>query len=122
MERGALTRIEFTPVLEGSGGKGGFGQILIGAALIVASFYVPAGWQAFAMKMGVGMLIGGVIQMLTPQPKMNRDADGSGKKQSNYFDGPQNTTNQGNPIPLCYGRILAGSQAVSATLKIKQVA
>lgn len=128
MERGPLKKITFEIVIEGAGGNGVL-QTIVGAVLIVVGLVITAisGGSASPLgsaliSAGIGLMIGGVIQMLTPQPKVDRDeAGGSGKKTSSYFDGPANTTNQGNPVPLCYGRVLAGSQAVSANLVITQV-
>lgn len=48
-----------------------------------------------------------------------RQADNS---DSFYFDGPQNTTNQGNPVQLNYGEeILVGSQIASSSITIDQI-
>ncbi|EFK7073010.1 tail assembly protein, partial [Escherichia coli] len=48
-----------------------------------------------------------------------RQADNS---NSYYFDGPQNTENQGNPVQLIYGEeILVGSQVVSSSITIDQL-
>jgi len=129
LERGSLKRIVFEVVIEGAGGNGVL-QTVIGVALIVAGVIINAGTGGAGSPLGtamisagIGMMIGGVIQMLTPQPKIDRDesSSGGGKKASSYFDGASNTTNQGNPVPLCYGNVLAGSQAVSVNLVINQV-
>ena len=32
------------------------------------------------------------------------------------FDGAVNTTRQGNPVPICYGSMIVGSQVISAGL------
>lgn len=66
-------------------------------------------------------MMGGVAQLLSPQAsnKAVRQAD---NKDSYYFDGPQNTTNQGNPVQLIYGEeILVGSQVVSSSITIDQL-
>ncbi|HFS6850795.1 TPA: tail assembly protein, partial [Klebsiella pneumoniae] len=48
-----------------------------------------------------------------------RQADNT---DSFYFDGPQNTSNQGNPVQLNYGEeILVGSQIVSSSITIDQL-
>lgn len=129
LERGSLKRIVFEVIIAGAGGKAGFLQTVVGAVLIVAGIFVtgmsfgsaaPVGQAMIAA--GIGMMLGGVIQMLTPQPKLSRDeTTGSGKKNSNYFDGGENTTRQGNPVALPYGRVRAGSQVVSANLTVNQV-
>lgn len=130
LNRGSLVRIVFEIVLAGAGGKGGVLQTIVGAVLIVVGLVITGGtfgagapFGSALIMLGVSMMVGGVIQMLTPQPKLDRDdtSTGNGKKNSNYFDGPANTTNQGNPVPLCYGTVLAGSQAASANLVIDQV-
>ena len=128
-ERGNLKRITFSVAIDGAGGKNGVVQFVVGAVLVVAgiivtgmSFGTAAPVGGAMISVGIGMMVGGVIQMLTPQPKLDSDQDGGGRgrKASSYFDSPGNTTRQGNPVPLCYGRILAGSQVVSADLSIEQ--
>jgi predicted phage tail protein len=44
-----------------------------------------------------------------PQTKPNDTA-------SYLFNGPVNTTEQGNPVPVLYGRLIVGSQVVSASV------
>lgn len=44
------------------------------------------------------------------------------RKNSSYFDGPQNTVEQGAPVQLIYGdEILVGSQLVSLKLSVEQL-
>ena len=59
------------------------------------------------------------FQMLTKTPKFEAGADRPDNKPSYAFDGPLNTTAQGNPVPLAYGKILAGSQVISAGLEAR---
>jgi len=41
------------------------------------------------------------------------------KKGSSYlFDGPKNTVNEGGPIPLGYGRVMAGSQVIAQSYSV----
>lgn len=111
-----LKSIRFTPVIEG---RGNAAKIVVGALLIVASLVATA--YGFPMvgkmlfSMGASLVMTGVIGALSPQPK--KDTPGS-TATSNYFDGPANTTAQGVPVQLIYGRVLAGSHAISAKMDI----
>ncbi|EBG9726196.1 tail assembly protein, partial [Salmonella enterica] len=69
--------IHIVPRMEGA--KSGWTGILAGAALIAASFIpglnvavwagAAATWSSLAFSLGVSMMLGGVAQMLAPQPK-----------------------------------------------------
>ncbi|MNL81044.1 Bacteriophage lambda tail assembly protein I [compost metagenome] len=52
--------------------------------------------------------------MLSPQQKGLSAADGPENGASYNFNGPVNTTAQGNPVPLLYGRMIVGSSVISA--------
>ena len=112
-----IAKIRITPVPRGSGGSAfGWFQTVVGAVLMVASIWVPA-----LAPLGLSLMMGGVAQLISPQATNNsvRQADNS---DSFYFDGPQNTTNQGNPVQLIYGEeILVGSQVVSSSITIDQL-
>lgn len=125
--------IKIVPVTAGAGN--GFGQIILGAALIGfgvltggASLTLSAAWSAgglaflgyLATNIGVSLVLGGVAQMLAPQPKMQGPADRPENKPSYAFDGPVNTLAQGNPVPVCYGRLIVGSQVISAGIAAEE--
>lgn len=120
--------IKFVPVVQGAGGDG-FGQILLGAALIFVAPYAVtalgmgstlAGAYAIQAATGLGwaMIFGGVSQMLfsPPETQSGTSVERPDNKPSYAFDGPVNTTRQGNPVPVGYGRLRVGSQVVSAGL------
>ena len=130
----AIETIKIIPLVQGSGK--GVGQIIAGIALIAVAWWNPLGWGAVAggagmsgatgalvvsaMKsVGFSLILGGVSQMLTKTQKLSSGADRPDNKPSYAFDGPVNTTAQGNPVPLAYGRILAGSQVISAGLEAR---
>ncbi|HEQ1856761.1 tail assembly protein [Providencia sp. wls1919] len=116
--------IRIAPVIKGSK-RGGFFQTVIGVALIAAATYftgglgaafTAGGWAGTAAMTGAAMALGGVIQMLSPQPSglsMRQDTD---NKPSYAFGGAVNTTAQGNPVPLLYGldRREVGGAIISA--------
>lgn len=105
--------IRIVPVIAGSK-RAGLLQTIVGAALIVASFFVAPGAQAAFLGAGVGMTAGGVIQMLSPQAKGLSTQDGPNNRPSYSFNGAVNTSVQGNPVPLLYGRMIVGSAVISA--------
>ncbi|WP_032115203.1 tail assembly protein [Candidatus Arsenophonus nilaparvatae] len=103
--------IRIAPIIKGSK-SGGLFQTVLGVAMIGAAMMLePAGWAAFgaagfmggALAMGAAsMALGGIAQMLSPQPpgaSVRQDAD---NKPSYAFGGAVNTTAQGNPVPLLY--------------------
>lgn len=99
----AITDVEVInihPAMAGSGGRG-VAQILVGAVLIAASFFVPGGqFVAMAfMSSGIAMVAGGVLQMLMPQPTVTGQSD----EKSRYLSGAKNTVAIGTRIPLIYG-------------------
>ena len=113
-----IAKIRITPVPRGSGGSAfGWFQTVVGAALFVVSAVVmPA-----LAPLGLSLMMGGISQIISPQATNEsvRQADNS---NSYYFDGPQNTENQGNPVQLIYGEeILVGSQVVSSSITIDQL-
>ena len=57
---------------------------------------------------------------LMKPPKFDdfREIEETRKGQSYLFSGPQNTVNEGGPIPLGYGRALVGSQVVAQTYEV----
>jgi predicted phage tail protein len=92
-----------------AGGKqAGLFQILIGVALVAASF-IPglnaalwAGASTMFLSFGVSMILGGLVQMLSPAP--NRDtALGNDPEASKYLGAPKNTVAIGTRIPIGYG-------------------
>ncbi len=111
---GAIKRITITPVIAGAGA--GI-RIVVGVVLMVASYWL--GPYVFAM--GASLALGGIVELLSPTPKLNHSGGSTSNNSSYYFDGPVNTVDQGVPVPLVYGRVLAGSQAISAKITIDQL-
>lgn len=116
LERGKLASIRFTPVVSGAGSTA---KIIVGAVLIAVGYFVPGPWSPYLYQMGAMLILGGVIEALSPRPKTgDNNADSS---NSYYFDGPANTEVQGAPVPLIYGRILVGSHPISAAISVDEV-
>ena len=65
--------------------------------------------RGMAMKLGFGLMLGGIAQLLAPTPKPDAE------EKSNYsFGGVVNTTQQGVAIPLCYGQLMVGGAVISS--------
>lgn len=99
---------DFVPYFGGSGGGNGIFQVIIGAVLIVASF-IP-GLQ-FLAPLGVSMLLGGLLSLLSPTPEL--DLDNTEVERSKYLPSTQNTTTIGTRIPIIYGKVKTGGHYLS---------
>lgn len=107
--------IKIIPATAGS--KNGLLQTILGVVLVVAGTYFGQGW---AVQLGVGLILGGVAQMLTPTPKYQAAQDDQ-TVNSYVFSGPVNTSAQGVPVPVGYGRMIVGSAVVSLGLSIQDL-
>ena len=109
-----------TPVVAGAG-RGGT-QILIGAALIAASFIPGVG--AFAVTalqtVGLSLTLQGVATLISPQPEPP-SLDEAVQLESFTFSNVVNTSRQGMPCPIAYGRLFVGSAVLSSGLDVDQV-
>ena len=108
--------IRIAPVIQGAGAVG---RIVIGVVLIAISF-IPGmqGAAPYLQSMGASMALGGVVELLSPQPKNNKGPQEAAKNTPNYnFNGAVNTTAQGHPVPLAYGKIMVGSAVISAGIE-----
>jgi predicted phage tail protein len=116
------TEIRIVPVIAGSK-NGGLFQSVMGAALIVVgaiitggSFGSAAPFGSALIMMGVSMVAGGIVQMLTPVPSSKsgsqQEQASTENKPSYLFNGAFNSTQQGLPVPIVYGQMLVGSSVV----------
>ncbi|RDK96729.1 tail assembly protein [Enterobacillus tribolii] len=116
--------IHLVPVVIGSK-RGGLFQTILGVGLIAAAAFFSGGslvgafgatglWGGALAMAGASIALGGVIQMLSPQTsglRMRQDPD---NKPSYAFGGPVNSTAQGNPVAIGYGRREIGGAIISA--------
>lgn len=106
--------IRIVPVITGSK-RAGLLQTILGAVLIVASFFAgPAG--PGLMAAGVGMVAGGVIQLLSPQAGGLKTSAAPENTPGYAFGSAKNTTASGNPVPLCIGERRWGGAIISAAI------
>jgi predicted phage tail protein len=117
------TEIRIVPVITGSK-NGGLFQTVLGVALVVVgvvvtgmSFGSAAPVGAALIATGIGMAIGGVVQMLTPVPSSKsgsqQEQASTENKPSYLFNGAFNSTQQGLPVPVVYGQMLVGSSVIA---------
>lgn len=102
--------IRIVPVITGSK-RAGLIQTIVGVVLIAVGTWFGQPW---AVQLGIGLTIGGAMQMLSPQAKGLGTQDSPKNRSSYSFNGPVNTSVQGNPVPLLYGRMIVGSAVISA--------
>jgi predicted phage tail protein len=108
--------VRIAPVLSGSKASGLF-QTIAGVALAVVgavSMYFGNPYGGEMVMMGASLALGGIAQMLAP----HQTTQGSSLRSYN-FNGAQNTTYQGGPVPLLYGRMRVGSTVISEGLLAK---
>jgi predicted phage tail protein len=118
--------IRIAPVMEGAK-KAGIFQTILGAVMVVAGIVmtVISGGQlhlaASLMVSGVGMMAGGIYQMLSPQPKGLQGRDDPDNKPSYAFGGSVNTLAMGNPVALLYGEREIGGAIISAGIVAEDI-
>lgn len=111
--------IHIVPVTAGAK-NGGVFNVIAGAILVVVGVIgcVWGGWGAPFIAAGIGMMVGGMAQMMTKTPKMKDNANDDGKN-STSFSSLENNAAQGAPVPLPYGEIMAGSRVESQGIETK---
>lgn len=119
--------IRIAPVMEGAK-KAGLFQTILGAVMVVAGIVVTgmtfgsAGVIGAGMvSAGIGMMAGGIYQMLSPQPKGLQGRDDPDNKPSYAFGGSVNTLAMGNPVALLYGEREIGGAIISAGIVAEDI-
>ncbi len=114
-----LETVDIVPIIAGADSDAF--QAILGVVLIIIG--VAIGWTglgpAFVLA-GLTLLASGVVGLLTKPPKFEdfREIE-QGGKTSYLFAGPQNIIGEGGPVPVGYGRLVVGSQVVSAAYVIR---
>jgi predicted phage tail protein len=116
-------RIDIMPIV---GGAGPAIFIVVGAA-ITAGAATIAGLFAGTMlasvittaavaQFGLAMIIGGITQLLFKPPKPNIGSRAEDTASYN-FNGAVNVSQQGNIVPVGYGRLKVGSMVIAANIQ-----
>ena len=113
-----------TPVVAGAGR--GTGQILAGVALVALTL-VPGGLPiagTLATKIGLlggSLILSGIATAISPQPDMGLERGREAAKLESFvFNNVVNTSKQGLPVPIAYGRVFVGSAVLSSGLDVDQ--
>ncbi len=129
-----------TPVVAGAGR--GVGQILAGIALVTAAVvlapvsggasvgflgatgtgFLSAAASVAVGNIGVALVLGGIAQAISPQPSLSSLESGPEAAQLESFSisNVVQTTRQGLPVPIAYGRVFVGSAVISSGLDVTQ--
>lgn len=120
--------IRIVPVVIGSK-KAGLLQTILGAVLITAAVltgpggigaaFAAGGMTGFAAATGASLVLGGVIQLLSPQPSGIASKQSADNRASYAFGGVTNTAAQGYPVPLLYGKRRIGGAIISAGIYVE---
>ena len=103
---------------------GGFGAV--GAGGTAVGFGAAAFGTKLAIvagNLGVALVLGGVAQAISPQPEPTSLESGREAAQLESFSisNVVNTSRQGLPVPIAYGRVFVGSAVLSSGLDVDQV-
>lgn len=106
-----ITEIHIVPSMEG--GKGGLFKVIIGVAIIAVAIYNPGvlftigGFSvegASLLFTGISLALGGLLEMLSPQPQIDKNGNSAvDPEASKYLGASQNTVKIGTRIPIAYG-------------------
>ena len=121
-----------TPVVAGAGRSAG--SILAGIGLIALAVVNPFGAAAIGTlgitapiavsaavgTIGASLLLGGIAQAISPQPEPP-SIEESARLESFTISNVVNTSRQGLPVPIAYGRVFVGSAVLSSGLDVDQV-
>jgi len=106
-----------TPAVGGVVGLGGsFGT--------AASGFILGSAAANAIgAIGASLVLGGIANALSPAPQISSLERGkeAARLESFSFSGIVNTSQQGLPVPIAYGRVFTGSAVISSALDVDQL-
>lgn len=110
--------IRIAPVPSGSKRNGLF-QTILGVILIAVGFFAFGSTTAIGASLiagGIATGLGGIIQMLSPQPKGLGMDEETENKPSKMLGGAVNTTAFGNPVAVLAGYRTIGGAIISASV------
>ncbi|ACL58438.1 tail assembly protein [Methylobacterium nodulans] len=98
--------LHIVPVIRARKSGMSVGKIIVGTLIAVASFWIPGG--QFLLGLGISLALQGVSSLLSPKKKTEK------QKKSYMFQGADNVSEQGIPVPLIYGRAMVNPITISA--------
>lgn len=119
--------LHIMPAVAGSKNSGGLLKALLGVALVGVSLFMGVG-APFLGGLGMGAtwghvaLVGAGLALYGVSSFLSGEQESKDKKTDSFtMAGPQNTYNQGAPVPIAYGRTMVGTVLISASLDIEQI-
>jgi predicted phage tail protein len=98
-----------------------------GFAAVSGGTVIPFAAATFGTKLaiaagtlGLGLTFMGIAQSLSPQPEVPQ-FDESAQLESFTFSNVVNTSRQGLPVPIAYGRVFVGSAIISSGTDVDEV-
>ncbi|WDH25123.1 tail assembly protein [Pseudomonas chlororaphis] len=114
LDLGGTRELRIVPVIGGSK-RGGALQTIVGVVLLAISWAFPV-TAPYLTPAGIGLVAGGVIQMLSPQASGLKQSASPENLPSYAFGSAKNTTASGNPVPICIGERRWGGMIISASI------
>ena len=107
--------LHVVPVIKGASGQL---RIVVGLVLMAyGTFGTAYGGGPWATSLGASLVIGGVASLIAPTPP-----SAGASLHSFNFNGPQNSTAQGGPVPLVYGKVgNIGGTMISAGMTYERI-
>ncbi len=94
------------------GASTGAGKIIAGVVLVIIGAFTSIYGGGYFIQAGVSLILGGIVQLLTPVPNFNNNTEGD-SRGSNLFNGNASSVSQGGAVGLIYGRALVTPMPVS---------
>ena len=130
-----------TPIVAGAGR--GFGRIAVGLGLVALAIVTQGGSLSFGLggfsatagakaafgaklaalagNLGVVLTLSGIATAISPQPETGLErGKEAAQLESFVFSNVVNTSKQGLPVPIAYGRLFVGSAVLSSGLDVYQ--
>lgn len=117
------TELNMMPAFN-AGKKAGIFMVIVGAALVVGGMFlgVPPNVSMALISAGIGMVLGGVIQLLTPIPKIDTVPEVTNPEASKYLSGAGNTSKVGTRIPMAWGTFPIYGHFLSVNIQSRDIA
>lgn len=111
-------------VLPAPMGSGKVVKVILGVVLIIVGYWTSWAGGAALAKVGVGLIVSGVAEMLSPTASSSYSMRETAAERPSYiFDGPTNRSAAGGAKPMVFGRnVYTGSVFVSGGLEISDIA
>ena len=116
----AAVAAEFAAAAAASAHAASIGLSIAPSAFLSAGTIATGMAANLAIGIGTSLIIGGIMQALSPSPKVS--ANPSDPESSKYLGAPGNTTALGTYIPIGYGKFKVSGHYISYNISTKEFA